>query len=80
MMLTRFSLHPSRCVSLSLALIHYLFRVPISQFKQELLDEFVLEGEYSDEDKEGDSSDSQNVRVLPLIHHQIGLHSFCLLF
>lgn len=38
-------------------------RVPLSQFRQELLNDFVLEGEYSDdEDALEDSSDSQNVR------------------
>jgi hypothetical protein len=34
-------------------------QVPLSEFKNELLDDFVLEGEYSDSDK-ADSSDSQN--------------------
>lgn len=35
----------------------------MSQFRHELLDDFVMEGEYSDDDDpEADSSDSQNVR------------------
>ena len=38
------------------------FRIPMTEFKEQLLDQFVLEGEYSDEDDPNESDDSQNVR------------------